>query len=187
MHGSIHRSVKRLLRLDSSIEDPTPARALLYFSVRRVRLPGYVSPKDRLVHRLTAPDRSRIQTIVEENDERASPVAIDRNRIPPTTGTFHLVCRKVEGVNLSLCEIVPAGGTLMRPRLREARKDFDHVPFPRPRHDSSEVLAILVRGSTRILSRVFNSLFVNPIKKVVYLMTTQFLNCHTAIPLSPLS
>ena len=47
---------------------------LFDFTVRGLPVPGHVSPEDWFMKRFSLPHGARIHTIVEENDQRASPV-----------------------------------------------------------------------------------------------------------------
>ena len=74
---AIHWPIEVLSGLHPPVEDPSPARALFDLSVWRLRLPGHVPPQNWFMRRNALPNRSRIEAIVEEYNQRSAPVSSD--------------------------------------------------------------------------------------------------------------
>ena len=132
MNDTIHGSVERLSRLHPAIEQPSPTRLFLDFSIRRLPIPRDVPPEDRLVEWRRFPDRAGINAVVEEYDERAAPVTPDCNRTVPTPWPFHLVSRKVESIDFRFGQVVPARYIALFPWLRKPRRRLDEFLLPSP-------------------------------------------------------
>ena len=96
------------------------------------------------------PDRSGINAVVEEHDQRAPPVPPNRDRAVPASRALHLVSREVEGIDFRLGQIVSARHIALRPGLWESRRRVDQFLFPGPRNDGAQVFAGLVCGATGI-------------------------------------
>ena len=71
------------------------------------------------------PNGAGVQAVVEEDDERATPVPAYGERTSPAPRPAHLVRREVQGVDLRLGQLVPAGDVALRPGLREPRRRVD--------------------------------------------------------------
>jgi hypothetical protein len=139
MNCTVHRSPERLACLHSPIEQPAPRRKLLNLAVRCLSLPRHVPPMDRLVKRECLPDGPGIDSIIEEENEGAPPIAASGKRMVPTSGKSHMMRRKIESVNLGLGEVMLPGNISLRFQFWKPRKSINEVLLPRPRHHSSQV------------------------------------------------
>ena len=137
--------------------------------------------------RCCLPNRTRIHTVVEEHDQRASPVAANRKWVAPTSGAFHLVSREVERVDLRLGQVVPAGHVALGLELRESWQGIDNVLLPRPRHHGAQMRTNLVRGPPWIFSVVCGGGLVHPIQKLTDFLTSECLKRNSTAPACPLS
>ena len=127
MHSTIHRPVKCLVGLDATIEEPSPRRLLFGVAVGRLTIPRDVPPENWFMKRCRFPDRARIHTVVEEHNDRTSPVPTDRERATPASRALHVMCREVERADLRLRQVVPPRYVALRLVLRESRQGIDDI------------------------------------------------------------
>ena len=132
------------------------------------------------------PDGAGIDAVVEEHDERGSPVPPDRDRTVPAARPLHLVRREVEGVDLRLGQVVSAGHVALLPGLGEPRRRVDQFLLPGPREDGAQVFAGLVRGATGVRPFLGDGTLVDPVQELADVLAPQFLDRDAAAPLLPL-
>ena len=132
--------------------------------------------------RCCLPDGAGVHTVVEEHDQRASPVATDGIWIAPTSGAVHFVSCKVDRVELRLGQVVPAGHVSVRLELREPWQGVDNVLLPCPRHDCSQMGTNLVRGPPGIPSFPISSILVDPIQKLTDFFASEPVKRESASP-----
>ena len=166
MNRAIHGPIKGLPRFDPPIEDPSPARPLFDLTVWRVMLPRDVPPTNWFVSWHTSPNRSRVQAIVEEDDNGTSPVSSHWDCVIPASWSLHPVRCEVKRINFRLGEVMSSRDGPLWSWLGESGKDFDQISLPCPRHDRSKMFAGLVRGAARILAVHLHCSLVHPIQKV---------------------
>ena len=140
MNDTVHRPMERLARLRSAVEKPTPAGWFLGLPVGRLPVPRHVPPKDRFVEGRGLPDGARVDAVVEEHDERTTPVAADWKRTLPHSRSPHLVRREGQGIDLRFGHVVPPSHVPLGPGLREAERRFEDFLFPGPGNDGPRVL-----------------------------------------------
>ena len=85
------------------------------------------------------PDRSGIDSIVEEDDQCCSPISSDWPGFVPTARALHLMSREVEGVQLGLGQIVLSSNVSLWLVSGKSWKRFDEVMFPGPRQSGSKM------------------------------------------------
>jgi hypothetical protein len=131
------------------------------------------------------PHRSGIDAVVEEHHERGTPVPPHSERADPAAWSLHLVRREAEGVYLGLGQVVPSRHVPLVPRIREPRRCFDQLLFPRPGKDGAQVFAGLVRRATRLRPLLGEGTFVDPVDELADLLALQLLDWGATSSLLP--
>lgn len=136
-----------------------------------------MTPTDRLMEWQRLPDCSRINTVVEEDDQCCSPISSEVRRFLPTSGALHLVRREVKRVQLSLRQIVLSGDGPLRPVSRKSWQRFDQIMLPSLGKSSSQMCTHLVGCSPRIAPLMRHGVFVDPVEKA----RISFLPRHSSV------
>src|SRR5262249_51412964 len=96
-----------------------------------------------------------------------------------------LVRREVQGVDLGLRQVVPAGDVALLPRPGEARRGLDQLLLPCPGKDRAQVLPGLIRRAARVRPFLGQGALVDPVQELADLLVLQRLDGGTAAPLLP--
>ncbi len=80
-----------------------------------------MSPEYRLVKSSRPEHRPSIDSIVEEHDQRRSPIVADRESLLPASQLRQLVGGKIQSVEIFFCQIVPTSDITLRFRAGESR------------------------------------------------------------------
>ena len=131
------------------------------------------------------PDSARIHTVVEEHDQRESPVSTDGMWVPPISRALHLVSCEVDRVDLCLGQVVPPCHVALRLVLRKSRQGIDNVLLPHPRHHGAQIRTNFVRGPPWISSLLCGSVLVDPIQKLTDFLVSNFVKRKTTAPAFP--
>src|SRR5262249_16198932 len=157
----------------------------LRFAVWRLAIPDHMAPEDWLVGRRGPPDSPRVDSVVEEYDQRRAPVTADGMRGLPSPRPSQLVGREVQGVGLGLGEVWSSGHGALAPWRGDPRQRGGQLLLPGPVEDRAEVLAGLVGRAAGIRSLIFDGPLVDPIEELADVLTSQLLDGDANTPPIP--
>ena len=106
VNDSVHRTAERLARLNPAVVEPAPRRALLHLTVGRFSGPGDVAPENRFMKWRPYPDGPRVNTVIEEHNERSPPEPSHGDRDTPSARLPQFMCCKVQPVDLGFSQVM---------------------------------------------------------------------------------